>query len=205
MNAGCLDGAAGGRPQRPPRVPRPGSEIAVPASPRPAGSWGRAATHHCWTSFSVTARENRKGPLSQGGVPEPGSRPPTRPVGAPAGPEQGHAPREQSRSGARWPATQQGTALAHTFPTPTMLLVGLPRRASYPRGWLLPALLGDGLIHIPPVSVPGQAPRELGCRLPGGAAGRLSPSSAPRRPAPSRRPVPPAPLSSQSRALSQAR
>lgn len=118
--------------------PCPGRWTAVPPAQsqhatrsRPAG-WGKAATHHCWTSFSVTARENRRvffqsREVSQGWA-DTGEAPPCppHPTPRPASPlwTRTSARGEQPRSRALLGHTSRG-GTAQPPPVPTALLGGL--------------------------------------------------------------------------------
>lgn len=149
------------------------------AQASPPTVWGKRATHHCWTSFSVTARENRSRLLALGGAlgeADLGNLLPALPS-PPLRPTHPCPPDDLSQSGAACPATPAGDSTGLSLLRPTGLLEGLTRTASSMRGWLsLPSwgLGGAGKsltprpvfeIRCPPSLSPGTAPLE---KAPGG-------------------------------------
>lgn len=163
LNEGCLGQVGRGAKLRSPSpCPCPGQLGCCPISPKPPRQqFGeKTATHHCWTSFSVTARENRRRLLALGGVlgdgQTPGSLLPALPS-APPQPARPCPPNEQSRSGAPCPATPAGDSTGLSLLRPIVLLEGLTRTAPYTRGWL--SLLSWGAGGLEGASYPGQCLR----------------------------------------------
>lgn len=115
-------------------VPSAQSQHATPFRP---ACWGKAATHHCWTSFSVTARENRRvffqsKEVSQGWmdtreppVPSPPRPTACQPTEAQLALDKDIRPGEEPRSGALLGHTSRG-GTGQPPPMPTVLLGGLP-------------------------------------------------------------------------------